>query len=151
MQIQEGYLAPRFKRRLNLLKDRAKASVWITYFKTCLNAWSTQRRLSSLEEAMTLHECPFCRNGPDSIEHFATCHVCFQLFHKHSLKFGNVECYLGFYQDAYFAPWILIKLAKVLAILYIVHNSFLHASPSELPLLRPSVLISAAEISVFKA
>ena len=42
----------------------------VVYFKTALNAWVTERRMSSFAGAPTLERCPFCESGKDSIEHF---------------------------------------------------------------------------------
>ncbi len=72
------------------------------------------------------------------------------VFRRHQLKFGGLMNFMGLYQEAYFQPAILIRVANVLSILYLVHNTFLHAHPSELASLRPSVLINAAELNAFR-
>ena len=103
--------------------------------------------MASFADAKTLRNCPFCDRGKDSLEHFAVCKEVLPLFCGHNLKFGGLINFLGMYQEAYWQPAILIRVAKVLSILCLVHNTFLHAHPAERPTLRPNVLINAAELS----
>ncbi len=106
--------------------------------------------MASFSEAKTLERCPFCEQGKDSIEHFAVCKECMTVFCRNNLKFGGLICFLGLYQEAYWQPAILIRVAKVLSVLYLVHSTFLHASPTERLSLRPSVLINGAEFNAFR-
>ncbi len=101
--------------------------------------------MASFSEARTLEKCPFCAQVKDSIEHFAVCLECMEVFHRNGLKFGGLINFLGLYQEAYWSPNILIRIVKVLSILFAVHNSFLHATPDDRNSMRPRVLISVAE------
>ena len=151
MPIHIGHRAERLRRRLTILQEKCVApSIRIVYFKTCLNAWITERRMASFAEARTLEGCPFCERGKDSIEHFAVCKECLPLFCRHNLRFGGLINFLGLYQEAYWQPAILIRVAKVLSILYLVHNTFLHTLPADRHALRPCVLINAAELNAFR-
>ncbi len=105
--------------------------------------------MASFAGARTLERCPFCESGKDSVEHFSRCKECMLVFCRHDLRFGGLMNFLGLYQEAYWQPRILIRVAKVLSILFLVHNTFLHAHPSDLPSLRPRVLINAAELNAF--
>ena len=107
-------------------------------FSMC--SWITERRVASLADAKTLRNCPFCERGKDSLEHFAVCKEVLPLFCRHNLKFGGLINFLGMYQEAYWQPAILIRVAKVLSILYLVHSTFLHTHPNDRPALRPNVL-----------
>ncbi len=70
MPIHIGHRAERLRRRLALLQEEGVApGIRIVYFKTALNAWVTERRMSSFVGAGTLERCPVCANGKDSLEH----------------------------------------------------------------------------------
>ncbi len=143
MPIHIGHRAERLRRRLSILQEKGvPPGIRIVYCKTALNAWVTERRMSSFAGTRTLGRCPFCERGSDSIEHFSKCKECMIVFCRHDLKFGGLMDFLGLYQEAYWQPRILIRVAKVLSILFLVHNTFLHAHPSDLPSLRPRVLLT---------
>jgi len=146
MDILEGYREPRLRKRLLALQGKVKPSVWVQYYKTCLNGWVTRRRMESLVGAITLIHCPLCGHGDDSIEHYCRCRVVRALFRRHGLPFGGMANFLGLYQDA--LPFKIVDVAKCLATLFVVHSTCLHSLADNTPL-NTVTLITSAERSIF--
>jgi len=95
LDLPIAHATDRAMRRLLALKGKAKPKKFITLFKALLNGWATSRRMRSMNGG-NIDICPFCK-GPsteDSIEHFAKCEVCNDVFLQKGLTCDSLKCFL---------------------------------------------------------
>ena len=132
---------------ITLQRKNVPPSIWMVYFKTILNAWGTARRLDSLPDAKTLEHCPFCANGPDSLEHFATCSVTRHLYSQHDCPSGDLLLFSGLDQDA--RDHRIVIVVRLLSVLFVVHCTIVHDYSDMPPLDTVQRLIASAVQSIF--
>ena len=118
--IQPRHAIDRIEKRFNFLKRRLPPTIIIAYFKLLTNSWHTGRRFRFLRGGRSTL-CPFCKDGPDAIEHMPKCCIVRQLFHR----FGcSCTCLIQFFAlDQFSFPTLFLVKVKLLSILFTVHNS----------------------------
>ncbi len=118
--IQPRHAIDRIERRFTFLKKKVLPKVIIAYFKLLTNSWHTGSRFRFLHGTKTT-VCPFCKNGPDAIEHMPKCDIVRQLFQR----FGcSCSCLIQFFAlDQFSFPHKFVTKVKLLSVLFSVHNS----------------------------
>ena len=114
--------------RLCYLRNKVKPAVVAVYLRTLLNGWTTSRRMRTCSNgANSSHDiCVFCENGHDSIEHFARCSVCVDLYRRHGCTSNSLINFFALDQVSF--PGHFITKCKLLSVLYLIRNVLIHAS-----------------------
>ena len=123
--IPKGHAFRRILARLKFLKGRVMPTVIVAYFKLVLNSWNTARRFRSCSTSNGPKQCVFCRNGQDSIEHFASCSRLHALFVSHGCRAGGLLNFFAIDQGSF--PDKFIIKAKLIAAIYHAHCSLASA------------------------
>ena len=142
MGIPPAHAIGRALRRLSLLSPVVKPSLLASFFKALMNAWPTARRMRSTKNAKLAKQCMFCQNGQDSIEHFARCKFCCDLFQKYGVNHGSTLCFLALDSSSNDLH-VLLQKVRVLNILFSARSTLFH-SPSQ-ELVSPSMLVNALQ------
>ena len=128
--------------RLKSLAGKVKPATHSVYIRTLLNGWPTGRRMRTLNSMHRSTSCPFCSTGQDSIEHFAHCQWCKEVFMKFNVTCNSLLDFLCL-DSACTCDRVLVAKAKVLAILFTIRSTLVH-HPSSAPPLDKDVLLRTA-------
>ena len=142
--IPLGHAVARAVNRLKSLSGKVKPSAHGVYIKTLLNGWPTSRRMRHTRSDIR-HDCiacPFCNQGEDSIEHFAHCPWCRNVFMKFKVSCSSVLDFLCLDTACLEVSYLSAKV-KVLALLFTIRSVIVHHPKSASPLC-PDFLLRTA-------
>ena len=114
--LPKAHAHERAMRRLRALQGRVKPASFVAYFKALMNAWPTARRMRKLANNNNVDCCPFCEKGKDSIEHFARCKYCINIFRKHGVCGDSITSFLALDDAAKDVKCLTIKVRIIAAI-----------------------------------
>ena len=122
--------------RLTMLRGCVKPAVFVVYFRTLLNGWTTSRRMRTANGIAkhNLPPCPFCGTGEDSLEHIALCQWTHTIFRKFNAPICNTTQFLALDHDSTAAD-VLTRRVQALAATYLIYNTITHHPPNSPPLI----------------
>jgi len=137
--IPLGHAVNRAYRRLVATKH-FRPTIVANFIKTLLNAWPTTRRLRTLRNARLHGRCPFCSDGPDSLEHFGqNCEICERVFRHFGASYGTMLQFLALDSSTLHTPFLQKKLTA-LSVLFAMRATLVH-HPTHLPPLNIDALV----------
>ena len=142
--IPLGHATARAISRLKSLRGRVKPSAHGVFIKTLLNGWPTSRRMRHTKDDIR-HEtrsCPFCGSGDDSLEHFALCRWCKDVFSHFHVSCNSILDFLCLDSASSDVAYLTSKV-KVLSLLFTIRSAIVH-NPASAPPLDPCILLRTA-------
>ena len=86
--------------------------------------------------------CPFCAAGEDSLEHFALCKWCQEVFSRFQVPCNSILDFLCL-DSACLDVSFLASRVKALSLLFTIRSAIVH-NPASAPPLDPSILLRTA-------
>ena len=124
--IPIGIIEARVRRRLLLLEGKVRPGMFIAYWKLLTNSWNTGRRFRALHGHS--RRCIFCKQGDDSIEHFAKCPIIVHIFNSHFCTCNNIVEFFALDKACFELVACFIRKVKLLAGVYAAHSSLFVSS-----------------------
>ena len=146
--IPLGHATARALSRLKSLRGHVKPSAHGVFIKTLLNGWPTSRRMrhTKVDIRHETRSCPFCGSGEDSLEHFAHCKWCKDVFSHFQVSCSSILDFLCLDSACVEVSYLSSKV-KALSLLFTIRSAIVH-NPSSAPPLDPSILLRTALSSV---
>ena len=107
-------------------------------FRTYLNGWLTASRMQTFNNLgrHLIAKCPFCKEGEDSLEHFARCYIVHEIFMKFGAPLSDpnnmlLDQFMSLDPDCN-VEHALLKRVQALSCCYAIYNTLTH-HPAHLP------------------